>query len=194
MNTTLTQTASPIINPIDDQKQHQVIEHTRHYIKLGSKLFDQSFNLIPVVFDLRGRAAGMYKWKAAWVKSHDKLGIIRYNPWIFAKYYEESLAVTIPHEVAHYLVRCMYGIDMVRPHGFEWKNVMKAFGVDDSVTANFDMTGVPCRKHKKFEYVCDCRIHQLSTLRHRKCSTGEACYYCRRCRTSLTSTHRSPDA
>jgi SprT protein len=193
MNTTLTQTASPIINPIDDQKQHQVIEHTRHYIKLGSKLFDQSFNLIPVVFDLRGRAAGMYKWKAAWVKSHDKLGIIRYNPWIFAKYYEESLAVTIPHEVAHYLVRCMYGIDMVRPHGSEWKTVMKAFGVDDSVTANFDMTGIPYRKHKKFAYVCDCRVHQLSTFRHNKCSSGEAYYHCRGCLTKLKSTHRSPD-
>ena len=84
-----------IITPIGDSRQNQVIGHTRHFIELGSKYFNQNFDMIPVAFDLKGRTAGMYKWQSSSIGTQEKSRKIRYNPWIFAKYYEENLAVTV---------------------------------------------------------------------------------------------------
>tara|TARA_B110000503_G_scaffold2295_1_gene3041 strand:+ start:14595 stop:15173 length:579 start_codon:yes stop_codon:yes gene_type:complete len=174
-----------IITPIGDSRQNQVIGHTRHFIELGSKYFNQNFDMIPVAFDLKGRTAGMYKWQSSSIGKQEKSRKIRYNPWIFAKYYEENLAVTVPHEVAHYLVSCLHQPRKVKPHGLEWKAVMQLFGADSSVTADFDMTGIPCYRHRRFEYICDCKIHQLGAYRHNKCLRGQACYLCRYCHARL---------
>ncbi len=52
--------------------------------------------MVPVRFELQGRAAGMYR-------VHKGERVIRYNPYIFSKYFDDSLANTVPHEVAHYI-------------------------------------------------------------------------------------------
>lgn len=183
--------------PISESQQREVIEQTKHFIQRGSALFRHDFAAIPVAFDLRGRAAGMYKvtgrekgW--AWGKGGGKARNrqIRYNPWIFAKYYEENLTVTVPHEVAHYLVDCLHGLNRgslrrLRPHGAEWKAVMDAFGVDSSVTAKFDLVGIPTRQHQQFKYRCDCKTHQIGIRRHNKVLRGEASYLCRHCGDAL---------
>jgi SprT protein len=196
-------TAPVSITPIGSDQQRVVIEQTEYFIRLGAQLFQQDFTVIPVVFDLRGRAAGMYKVTAGtrhgkksvnkgriWARLHivgqQAHRQIRYNPWIFSKYYEENLSVTIPHEVAHYLVDCLYGLSRVRPHGPEWKAVMDAFGVDNSVTAKFDLTGIPTRQHQTFKYRCHCKVHQLGLRRHHKVLRGEANYLCRYCSVALT--------
>mgnify|MGYP000048538190 CR=1 FL=1 len=193
--------------PISETQQREVIEQTEHFIRRGTELFRHDFAVIPVAFDLRGRTAGMYKvmgrekgwaWGKGWGKGrHWGKGVgksknqqIRYNPWIFAKYYEENLTVTVPHEVAHYLVDCLYGLNRgslrrVRPHGAEWKAVMDAFGVDSSVTAKFDLAGIPSRQHQQFDYRCDCKTHQIGIRRHNKVLRGEASYLCRHCGDAL---------
>jgi SprT protein len=187
--------------PISEAQQREVIEQTEHFIQRGAELFRHEFAVIPVAFDLRGRTAGMYKvtgrvkgwvWGKGGSKGSDKANSrqIRYNPWIFAKYYEENLTVTVPHEVAHYLVDCLYGLNRgglrgVRPHGVEWKAVMDAFGVDSSVTAKFDLVGIPSRQHQQFKYRCDCKIHQIGIRRHNKVLRGEANYLCRHCGDAL---------
>ncbi|MFT7300489.1 MAG: SprT protein [Porticoccus sp.] len=183
-------TIPAIITPIGDVQQREVIEQTEHFIRRGAALFNQHFAEVPVVFDLRGCAAGMYKVtgrKKGWGigKSATQYRQIRYNPWVFAKYYQENLTVTVPHEVAHYLVDCLHGLRRVRPHGSEWKAVMDAFGVDDSVAARFDLAGIPVRKHQQFDYRCDCKTHQLGIRRHSKILRGQACYICRYCGAAL---------
>ena len=184
MNISSTKIDPAIITPIDDLRQSQVVGHTRNFIELGSKYFNQKFSMIPVVFDLKGRIAGMYKWQSS-TRKQEKSRKIRYNPWLFAKYYEENLAITVPHEVAHYLVNCLHQPRKVKPHGSEWKAIMQIFGADSSVTADFDMTGIPCYSHRRFEYTCDCKTHQLSTYRHNKCVRDQACYLCRYCHAKL---------
>jgi len=52
--------------------------------------------------------------------------VIRYNPYIFAKSFEDNLGLTVPREVAHYVTDMMFGHS--RPHGKEWHEVMRAFG------------------------------------------------------------------
>lgn len=183
--------------PISETQQREVIKQTEHFIRRGTELFRQDFAVIPVAFDLRGRTAGMYKvmgrekgwgWGKGGGKSKNRQ--IRYNPWIFAKYYEENLTVTVPHEVAHYLVDCLYGLNRgslrrIRPHGTEWKAVMDTFGVDSSVTAKFDLAGIPSRQHQQFKYRCDCKTHQIGIRRHNKVLRGEASYLCHYCGDAL---------
>jgi SprT protein len=129
---------------------------------------------IPVFFDLRGRAAGMYRVAR-------REAIIRYNPYIFARYFEHGLQATVPHEVAHYITDRLYGLAHVRPHGKEWRGVMQALGAEPRATARFDLHGIPLRRQRRFAYRCDCSTHQLSTCRHKRIATGAMRYHCRSC-------------
>lgn len=166
------------IKPIGLDDQQQVVEQTEHFIRRGSELLGRQFDNIPVHFDLKGRTAGMYKVVGRGRKVQRQ---IRYNPWIFAKYYENNLTVTVPHEVAHYLVDCVHGLRKVRPHGNEWKTVMNAFGVDSRATSTFNLEGIPTRRQQQVDYRCGCKEHQLGIRRHNKVSRGEANYLCRCC-------------
>lgn len=174
----ITAKKSAMVLPIIPSQQQEVIEQTHYFIQLGNKLLGYSFGAIPVFFDLKGRAAGMYKVTG---RRHRVQRRIRYNPWIFSKYYENNLTVTVPHEVAHYLVDCIYGLRHVRPHGVEWKTIMNIFGVDSSVTSIFDLTGIPVRHQQQVNYRCGCKTHQLGIRRHSKVLHGKANYLCRHC-------------
>ncbi len=110
---------------------------------------------------------------------------IRYNPYIFSKYFEDSFTTTIPHEVAHYVTDIIYGLKNIKPHGEEWKAVMHAFDADASVTANYDLSGIPVSRQTLFTYQCDCREHQLSTIRHNKIKKRRYQYYCNYCKQTL---------
>lgn len=166
------------ISPINRCQQLEVIARTRDYIALGVGLFGREFREIPVLFDLRGRSSGMFRVRGTCQQ-------IRYNPWIFAKYYDDCLASTVPHEVAHYLVHQLYGLNNVRPHGAEWKAVMHAFDADDSVRSRYNLDGIPLRQVTRFPYRCSCDTHQLGARRHQNIRSGRYRYKCRRCGDTL---------
>ncbi len=167
-----------LIRPIDFDQQQQVRVATNDYLLRAHRLFNRDFAPIEVVFDLTGRSAGMYRvrGRARW---------IRYNPYLFAKYFDDNLQSTVPHEVAHYVTDVLHGLRNIRPHGQEWRAVMRAFGADDSVTCSYELTGIPQRRVPRYEYRCGCQSHQLSAQRHNKIRSGRAHYYCRCCGASL---------
>lgn len=162
------------IKPISASLQQQVINETRHFIKSAENYYNHSFSDIPVLFDLKGRMAGMYRVRV-------RQRVIRYNPYVFAKYFEDNFNETIPHEVAHYVTDILYSFKNIRPHGNEWKSVMQVFGVAANRTANYDLTGLPVRKFKKFIYYCGCQNFELTTRRHNKILRGIGQYLCRDC-------------
>lgn len=166
------------IAPIDSRQQQQVVERTHHYIKRAGEIFGRRFDAIPVLFNLRGRSAGMYR-----VRNRQRQ--IRYNPHLFAKYFEDNLAVTVPHEVAHYVIDCVYGMRRVRPHGAEWKNLMREFGADDSRTCRYDLSGIPVKSEKRYDYHCGCKTHQLTARRHNKVLKKRIYYVCKSCNGKL---------
>jgi SprT protein len=167
-----------LIDPITDNQKDQVINLTSRYLELAEQCFKKRFASIPVVFDLQGKCAGMYQRSA-------KKRCIRYNPYLMSKYFKHSLEQTVPHEVAHYIVDCLWPYRRVKPHGKEWRAVMEAFGVEPKVTGNFDLTGIPVKRYQQFTYRCSCKTHQLSIIRHRRQSSGLANYYCRLCQQRL---------
>ena len=167
-----------IIEPISKKQREQVCDATVACLRRAGELFQIDFEPVPVSFDLTARAAGMYR-------SARGEHLIRYNPYIFAKYFSNNLGITVPHEVAHYITDRLYGLHNIRPHGAEWKAVMQALGAEPRATARYDLEGIPVRRQRRFSYRCDCNTHQLSTARHNRMRRGQAAYYCRVCRAAL---------
>ena len=186
-----------MISPINVSVQQQVVAEVERYRQKAADIYQQSFPAIPVRFDLKGKTAGMYRVRMSASKGiiRRALGrdltvpvekVIRFNPWLFAKYPEDSWANTVPHEVAHYIVDCLYGMRTIRPHGKEWQSVMANFGAPAVVRANYDLSDIPVRQVKRYTYQCQCREVLLSSYRHRKIINGLQRYRCRDCAADLT--------
>ncbi|MFN2308872.1 MAG: SprT-like domain-containing protein [Gammaproteobacteria bacterium] len=166
------------ISPLNASQRQRVVAATHDCLVQAGGLFGRVFPPIPVQFDLRGRAAGMYR-----VRQGSRL--IRYNPHIFAKYFDEGLAQTVPHEVAHYVTDLLHGLRRVRPHGPEWRAVAQALGARPRATAHYDLTDIPVRRQATYTYRCACMRHGLSAQRHNRVRRGQAQYLCRRCQSPL---------
>lgn len=175
------------IQPITETQRRVVVRATHACLLRAEAIFQRMFGVIPVRFDLTGRAAGMYR-----VERGSRL--IRYNPYIFAKYFDEGLAQTVPHEVAHYVTDLLHGLRNVRPHGPEWRAVAEALGAEPRATARYDLTGIPQRRQRSFDYRCACAEHQLGVRRHNKVRRGRGAYFCRRCQGPLVYCGAAPDS
>jgi SprT protein len=175
------------VTPIDEAQRRLVIAETLRWVDVAAAAYDRIFPALPVLFDLRGRMAGMYR-----VRGEQR--VIRYNPWLFAKYPEDGIEVTVPHEVAHYVSDLLYGFDRIRPHGREWREIMVLFGVDpdDAMRHRLDLSGIPMRQQRRYPYRCECRTHHLSGVRHGRVQREAAKYVCRRCGADLE--HVEPEA
>ena len=155
-------------------QQQQVIKETERYIDLANQLYQTRYPAIPVCFDLTGHTIGMYKlWR--------NKEVIRYNAAVFAKYYNDNLQTTVPHEVAHYIARQQHRRKKIKPHGFEWQAVMADFGADMKRTADYDLTDIPKRHYSTVPYACGCQQHQLGIRRHNKVIKRSVNYFCRQC-------------
>ena len=174
-----------MIEPISPQQQQQVRAATDAAIDLAGRCLSASFDYLPVDFDLSGRCAGMYQVRRGRRR-------IRYNPWIFAKYYVDSLKNTVIHEVAHYVVDCCHGHRSVKPHGAEWRGVMRTLGAEPEVRGDYELEDIPQRNYRKFNYACICRSHLLTSIRHGRIQQQGAEYRCRRCSTPLRLAAESP--
>lgn len=166
------------VQPIGEQQRRQVCATTGECLRRVAGICRIEIPAIDIRFDLNGRAAGMYRVRQG-------RRCIRYNPYIFARYFDEGLAETVPHEVAHYATDVLYGLGNIRPHGAEWQGLMRALGVIPRATACYDLTGIPVRRQRRFSYRCSCTTHHLSTRRHNRIHRDSAAYVCRRCKAPL---------
>ena len=167
-----------MIEPIGEAQRARVREETERFICQAEVLLGREFDRVPVVFDLRGTAAGMFK-------AQGNHRVIRYNPWIFAKYFTENLRDTVPHEVAHYIVHEVHDLRRVKPHGAEWRALMRTFDADPEATFKLDLAGIPRRRQRTHPYHCQCRPPPVSSTRPNRAMAGKGTYCCRYCRAPL---------
>lgn len=163
---------------LTSSQKHKVIQQTNQYIVLANNELSLDMPVIEIKFDLKGKSSGMF------VVRRNKL-CIRYNEIIFSQFFEDSLVNTVAHEVAHYVVFSLLGVNKVKPHGAEWKNVMKLFDVKPEVTSSYDVSQLPLNRQNLHDYSCSCMIHKLSTTRHNKVQKKKAIYNCKKCRQPL---------
>lgn len=169
---------NPTIKPISLLQQQEIIERVADLLQQCAAHFNQTFKPIEIRFDLRGRTSGMF------VVKHRKK-YLRFNPFIFSKFFEDSLSNTVPHEVAHYVSHELFGIKNIRPHGTQWKSIMDKLGAEPKVTGNYDLSGISIRRQRRFDYACGCMSHQLTTVRHNKILQKKVYYTCRKCGENL---------
>lgn len=164
--------------PLTASQQQRVVDRTHACILQAAALYQRQFPFIPIRFDLGGVAAGQFRWQGLW-----RPCVIRYNPWVFAADFEYHFTDTVAHEVAHYLVHRLHGAH-TRPHGPEWKQVMRTLGVIPKATGHYSLSGVPVRRQQRHSYRCACRTHQLSSTLHKRQQQGRR-YACKLCRAPL---------
>ncbi|WPL16242.1 SprT-like family protein [Thiorhodovibrio winogradskyi] len=128
-------------------------------------------------FDLRGQSAGQARFDAR------GRGLIRFNPWLLLRHGEEFIDQTVPHEIAHWLIFCLYGRN-ARPHGVEWRQLMTLFGAEPKRCHQYDLDEIPQRRVSSHSYHCACQDHQLSAVRHNRVRKGQT-YLCRHCGQAL---------
>jgi len=152
---------------------------TRAWLERARPLFLQAGQVPPRVavrFDLRGTNAGQMRQYPG-----GRL-VIRYNLAIAERQPEAFLAETVPHEVAHVVAAVCHG--RVRPHGPEWRAVMRWMGFRSPERCHRFETPAATRSQRRWAYRCECREHRLSTTRHNRARKGLA-YVCRTCGTPL---------
>jgi SprT protein len=157
-----------VITELDQQALQAKAEE---YFLLAERFFNCRFNRPEYQYNQRGIAAGT---------AHLQHNIIKLNPILFSQNKDEFFQQVIPHEVAHLIVFQCFG--KVRPHGIEWKSVMrKVFKRPPETTHKLNIDDVV---GQQFLYHCSCSEHKLTIRRHNKILRG-AKYKCRQCKTEL---------
>jgi len=129
-------------------------------------------------WNLRGAAAGKYKHGG----SYGRLGCLCWHPKLVVRNEENYIEQTVPHEVAHYIVRQVWGD--VQSHGTEWKQVMKMYGLTPERTHSYDVSGIK-QDRSPFVYNCGCREIKVGHKRHNKIQRGRN-YICILCKSRLS--------
>jgi len=167
--------------------QDQAVQLTEYWIHRARELTGTSARRLPVpevAFDLRGRSAG----QAIFARRSREVRI-RINAKLLASHPKEMLEETVPHEVAHVVIFRLYG-RKAKPHGDEWKALMRVFGVDPAPCHT--LPAEPARVLKRFRYECACDTPaMLTSIRHKRAQQGTD-YICRRCGKKLCFAAEAP--
>ena len=158
--------------------QQQAISRVDELAAVAATHYRMKRPQIDVRFDLKGLAAGEARLSPTGV------GQIRFNTRLLVENSEDFLLRTVPHEVAHIVAYRLHG-STIKPHGPEWKAVMELFGAEASRCHSYDTSASQIRRLKRFSYRCDCRVHQLTSIRHNRAKRGQQ-YICKACHQVLT--------
>jgi SprT protein len=101
---------------------------------------------------------------------------------------EEFIRETVPHEVAHYVQRAVYGYSKrVQHHGWQWKYIMsRVFKLVPERCHTYDTSVTKVKRQQRFPYKCACRTHSISTTIHNRIQQSGRKYRCTDCGTPIT--------
>ena len=145
-----------------DQEVNRVMEIARISFPKSS------FPKPTIRMDLTGANAGT---------CNTKKKLIRFNIKLMVENKEDFIKNTVPHEMAHYVTDIL--APMCKPHGREWKAIMKLFGTLPIIYHNYKTTHVR-RVKKPYLYKCPCQKHYFSKLKHKRAMQGIE-YECTAC-------------
>jgi SprT protein len=156
--------------PSNDLRQ-RAIERVHHFMAEAERICGRKFDPVTVHFDIGGyRVAGNALY------SKRRIGI---HPGFLAKFPEETLSNTVPHEVAHMITHDLYRYP-VKDHGPEWASVMVRFGVPAERCHNHGrLEGWTPRVKAKYTIQCSAckKVYEVTSrvynsLNGRRCRCG----------------------
>lgn len=130
--------------------------------------YQKTFPRPKIGFGIRGRVAG----RAFYYQNKIEL-----NFALLLQEKENFISRTPGHEAAHLIAFQLYG-GGIKPHGIEWKSVMRVIGQDPSRCHNFEVK-------TNYIYICKCQKYYFSVRRHRSFLSGKMHYSCKNCNSRL---------
>ena len=153
---------------------NKILEKTEECFQILEKKYNRNFVRPQVVFDLKGRSAGM---TCSSFIGHK----IRYNKILLTENFEDFISTTVPHEVCHIVEFQIYG---KAGHGPNWKNLFRNFVADPKRCHKYDTSNVITRKQRTVKYACGCGLHDVSMTVHNRMQSGVP-YHCNKCKRTL---------
>lgn len=149
----------------------QAMKKTRECLLMAETHYGRPFLLSDVTFDLTGQAAGMLSVRER------RTFTIRYNRALLEANPQHLITQTVPHEVAHLVAFQQFGFG-IKPHGQEWKSVMKSvFHLQPDRLHTMDTS---ISTGASFVYKCNCPRELVFTKRmHSKIQ--KSAYRCEKC-------------
>lgn len=147
----------------------------------AEQIYQRTFELPSVDWNLRGTCAGSATWKQ---------NLIRLNPILLCENKTQFINETVPHEVAHLLNRALNG-PLVSPHGPEWCGIMVALGLAPQRCHTYDITNARVRQERRYSYKCNCRPHSISQRIRNRLMRG-AVYRCVHCGSEIQPAQAQP--
>ena len=168
---------------VSSELKAQVFEKISECIKTFAVKTGYELKFPIVKYDLKGTTAG----QAIYGSCVDE-ATIRVNGAILIDHTERYLNRTVPHEVAHLIVKYYYSRVKkltTTPHGKMWKYTMMLLGVQDIGRCHsYSLRTEEVRRQRRFLYACPCKTFNLSTTRHNKIQSGRK-YFCTDCQRLL---------
>jgi len=136
-----------------------------------------------------------YEIKIEWRAFTSKLGDahsgyhrIRFSTKFWPHMPEAKRINTAVHEACHLVADWKFGY-AAKPHGREWKSLMRQCGEDSSATWNLNQSaqeaGLGRKRHaKNYVTICGCGEHPITQNRWTRMQRGTR-YRCRTCKQSL---------
>ncbi len=116
-------------------------------IHVAEAAYKKFFEQPKLRFDLKGSTAGK-----AWYRDRDWL--IQINRDLLYLYPEQMIERTVPHEVAHLVTSAMHPVDRIKPHGTEWRSVMRTIGLEPERCHTYDVSAVRRQRAGSKWYKC----------------------------------------
>lgn len=145
-----------------------LIEQAKAWYPLPKKLLKN----VEICCDLRGKASG----KAEFYYKFGRLSRsrLRFNLQAAQLDPDGMLSNTLPHEVAHLVVRFLPKLFDQQPHGPHWQAICRRLGGNGQTYHQLSLT--PARIYRRWHYRdTSGETHLLTTIRHRRIQQGR-CY------------------
>lgn len=101
---------------------------------------------------------------------------------------EHFINEIVPHEVAHYVQRAIYGYGRNVPHhGWQWKHIMlRVYKLSPERCHTYDTSVTKVKRQQRFPYKCACRTHSVSSTIHNRIQKSGRRYTCNDCSTLIS--------
>ena len=151
--------------------------------KFQSGWFGSCIDIPKIKYTLNNRTSGCVSYIGDSAHLNFNMTFLRENK-------EQFLNQTVPHEVAHYCLWFVNGLQYSPSgrriiHGRDWKRTMRFFGVDPNRCHSYNVTNTKRKTIKRVDYKCNCMHHSLTIIRHNKIVKGKSSYSCNKCHSKL---------